>query len=349
MANASVNGYRYIVTGVEIDAKGSKKVRTIDRDDFSGNPHYQALVADHIEPPIQISYQPVTLDGKRVGVFEIGACLDRPYMMRINHSEQLRRGDAYIRIDDHAVKMGRRQLQDLFHRKFRDAVPADNIEIGFPGEIIHKDLQIRTVDMSNMPSAIAGAKLEQMMGIRNSVKNSGSTTVMARLTHARLFGSDSPYEHRSHEELQQEMAEIRQKHEHEDNHFLFEKNMTQVQLVVTNQGENVIEEASLSLVLPAHDSFNVASHLPKRPRNDSFVQRTPTEQAGYPSVTIKEDAIHVSSNLGELLPDVPMQAFEVPLRVCVGRDLKGRKLGIRYSLFGSNLQRAAKGQLRLLF
>ena len=38
LANASVNGYRYIVTGVEIDAKGSKRVRTIDRDDFSGNP-----------------------------------------------------------------------------------------------------------------------------------------------------------------------------------------------------------------------------------------------------------------------------------------------------------------------
>jgi hypothetical protein len=349
LANASVNGYRYIITGVDIDARGNKRVQTIDRDDFSGNPRYQAVVADHIEPPIQISYQPVTLDGKRVGVFEIGACLDRPYMMRIDHSKELRRGDAYIRMDDNSVKMGRRQLQDLFHRKFRDAVPADNIEIGFPGEIVHKDLQIQNVDMSKMPSAIAGAKLEQMMDIRNSVKNSGSTTVMARLTHARLFGSDSPYEHRSHEELQQEMSEIRQKHEHEDNHFLFEENMTQMQLVVTNLGENVIEEAALSLVLPAHESFKVASYLPKRPRNNVFVQRTPTEQAGYPSVTVKKDAVHISSNLGELPPDVPMQAFDNPLRVCVGQDLKGRRLGIRYSLFGSNLQRPAKGQLRLLF
>jgi hypothetical protein len=349
LANASVAGYRYIVCGVDFDASGKKQARTIDREDFSGNPHYQALVADNIEPPIQISYQPVTLDGKRVGVFEIGESKDRPYMMRIDHSEQLRRGDAFIRIDDTTVKMGRRQLQDLFHRKFRDAVPADNIEVGFPGEIVHKDFGIATVDLRLLPSAIAGGKLEQMMDIRNSVKNTGSTTVMARLTHARLFGSDSPYEHRSPEELLQEMSDIRHKHENGDAHFLFEENASQVQLVVLNRGENTIEEAALSLVLPNHEAFHVASCLPKRPRNDGFVARTPTEQAGYPSVTVKDDTIHISSNLGDLKPDASALAFSTPLRVCVGAELKGRKVGIRYALHGSNLQRPSKGRLRLLF
>jgi hypothetical protein len=245
--------------------------------------------------------------------------------------------------------MGRRQMQDLFYRKFRDAVPVDNIEVGFPGEIVLKDLRIPTVNLALLPSIIASAKLEQMMDIRNSVKNTGSTTVMARLTHARLFGSDSPYEHRSAEELLHEMSETRKKYADQDSHFLFAENKTQVQLTVTNRGEAAIEDAALTLVMPTHADFHVARCLPKRPRNDGFVARTPTEQAGYPSVSIRDDSVHVSSNLGRLQPDVPVQAFSTALRICVGESLQGRRLGIRYSLHGSNLQRPVKGNLRLFF
>ena len=349
LANASVSGNRYIVTGVGLDDKGQKRVQSIDREDFSGSPPYQSIVADNIEPPVRITYQPVTLQGKRVGVYEISDCQDRPYMMRIDHSERLRRGDAYIRMNETAVKMGRRQLQELFAKKFREAVPADNVEIGFPGEIIHKDLQIETADLSQLPSTLASAKLKQLMEIREKVKDSGSTTVMARLTHARLFGSDSPYEDRNSEELAAEMSQIQKKHENEDRYLLFEEKVKNLQLVILNQGEDFIEDAALTLVMPNHDSFHVASQLPKRPRDDDFVDRSAAEMRTYPSVNLKEDAVHVSSNLGEIQTGALVQVFETPLRICVGSELKGRRLGIRYSLFGSNLQRPAKGKLRLLF
>lgn len=349
LANASIHGNRYIVTGLELDEKGQKRAQTIDREDFSGDPPYQSIVADYIEPPIRITYKPLTLQGKRVGVYEIGDCQDRPYMMRIDHSELLRRGDAYIRMNDTPVKMGRRQLQDLFARKFREAIPADNIEIGFPGEIIHKDLRIETADLSQLPSTLASAKLKQLMDIQERVKNSGSTTIMARLTHARLFGSDSPYEDRNVEELAAEMSQIKHKNENEDRHFLFESNVKNLQLVILNQGEDPIEDAALTLLMPGHESFHVASQLPKRPRDEGYVDRSTAERSTYPSVNIKDDAVHVSNNLGEIPTGAMVQVFDTPLRICVGSDLKGRKLGIRYSLFGSNLQRPARGKLRLLF
>ncbi len=349
LANASVRGNRYIVTGVGLDENGKKRAEAIDREDFAGNPPYPAIVADFVEPPVRITYQPVSLEGKRVGVFEIGDCQDRPYMMRIDHSERLRRGDAYIRMNESAVKMGRRQLQELFAKKFREAVPADNIEIGFPGEIIHKDLRIETADLSQLPSTLASAKLKQLMEIREKVKNSGSTTVMARLTHARLFGSDSPYEDRNAEELAAEMSQIQQKHENEDRHFLFEEKVRNLQLVVLNQGEDSIEDAALTLVMPSHEAFHVATQLPKRPRDDDYVERSAAEKSTYPAVNLKDNAVHVSNNLGEIPTGGLVQVFETPLRICIGSDLKGRRLGIRYSLFGSNLQRPAKGKLRLLF
>lgn len=349
MANAPHEGNRYIFTGLEIDAKGNKRVHSIDREDFAGKPSYNSLVADFIEPPVRIKYEPLTVDGKRVGAFVIGDCQDRPYMMRIDHCEKLRRGDAYVRTNHAAVKMGRRQLQSMFEKKFRDAIPADNIEIGFPGEIIHKDLRIQTIDLSALPSIVASAKLEQMLDIRNSVKNTGSTTVMARLNHARLFGSDSPYQDKSPEELILEMREMRKKHFNDDQHFLFEDNASKVQLVILNQGNAPIEDAALTLVMPNHNDFHVARRLPKIPREKGFAERGPAEQSSYPAVALKDATVQVTSNIGDIPPDSPTDVFESPLRVCVGDDLVGRKLGIRYSLTGKNLSRPAKGTLRLLF
>jgi hypothetical protein len=349
MANASVDGNRYIIIGAEIDKKGGKRLTSVSLDDFSGKPSYQALVSDYIEPPIRIKYQPASVDGKRVGVFEIGDCQDRPYMMRVDFSEKLRRGDAYIRVDDAAIKMGRRILQDMFERKFRDSVSAERVEVGFPGEIIHKDFRIKTIDLAQLPSAIASAKLKQLLDIQNSVKNSGSTTVMARLTHARLFGSDSPYENRSADELMAEMAEIERKYRNDDEHFMFEVNAEKLQIVVYNQGDEPIQDASLSILMPNHNAFFVANKLPKLRRNGEFVDRSGGDSSEYPTVNLKDDAIHISNTLGEIPTYAPVNAFDVPLRICVGSELKGRRLGIRYSLFGSNLRTPAKGKLRLLF
>jgi schlafen family protein len=349
MANAAISGNRYIVTGINFDQKQERRINAITTDDFSGKPSYQSFVTDYIEPPVRIRYQPVSIDGKQVGVFEIGECQDKPYMMRADYSEKLRRGDAYVRVDNAAVKLGRRQLQEMFERKFRDSVSADKIEIGFPGEIIHKDYRVPVVDLSRLPSAIAGGKLQQMLETQTKSENSGATTVMARLTHARLFGSDSPYEERDAEELVQEMAEIRQKHKYDDEHFLFETHVEELQLVIYNQGSDAIENASLSLVMPNHNSFYVATRLPRILREKRWADRSPAEHAEYPAVNLKDDSVHVSNTLGDISADAPVQAFDKPLRICVGKELKGRKLGIRYTLFGSNLRQPAKGKLRLLF
>ncbi len=349
MANASVHGTRYIIVGAEIDKNGNKRLASVSRDDFSGKPSYETLVTDFIEPPIRLKYHRVSVDGKRIGVFEIGDSQDRPYMMRADFSEKLRRGDGYIRVDDAPIKMGRKILLDLFARKFQDSVSAARVEIGFPGEIIHKDFKIKTIDLTHMPSAEASNKLKQLLDIQKAAKDSGSTMVMARLTHARLYGSDSPYEDRSTDEIMAEMAEIEKKHQVDDEHFLFETNAEEMQLVVFNQGDEPILDASLSIVMPNHDALYVAKQLPKLRRNGKFVDRVEADSSEYPTVNLKDDAIHISNTLGEIPTNAPVNAFEVPLRICVGSDLKGRKLGIRYSLFGSNLRVPAKGKLRLLF
>lgn len=349
MANASVDGSRYIITGVDFDGNGRKRMLGIERADFSGKPAYPSLANEHIEPPVRIRYQPVTVEGERIGVYEIGDCQDRPYMMRIDYSETLRRGDAYARSKDKAVKLGRRQLQALFEKKFQDSVSAANIEIGFPGEIIHKDLRVMTHSLARLPSVVASAKLHELIEAKKQVAASASNTSVARLTHARLFGSDSPYEDRSTDDVLAEMQQIERRYRHHDNHFLFEERATLVQLVLLNQGNEELRDASLTLVMPTHDAFHVGAELPRVPRNDTFIERTPSEQAGYPPVNLRDSSVQVSVTLGDIEPGEPTEVFDLPLRICGGNELQGRRIGIQYSLNAANLRSPVKGKLRLLF
>ncbi len=349
LANATVDGSRYIITGASVDKRGQKKIAGVNRRDFSGKPSYQSLVTDYIEPPIRINYRPVTIGSKMVGVFEIADCQDKPYMMRMDQSERLRRGDAYVRIKGMPLKMGRRQLQEMFERKFRDSVSADRIEVGFAGEIIHKDMRIPTTDFSKLPSAIAGAKLRELIDFRTDSQVSHTSTGVVRLVHARLFGADQPYENQSTEDLILEMDQIERKHRLDDENFLFEENSRNLQLVVLNQGEEAIEDASISLVMPNHEAFHVASSLPKKRLNGGYSDRSAAEISDYPAIILKDELVHASNTMGNLLPHVPVQVFETPIRICVGSALKGRKIGIRYSLFAKNLRKPARGKLRLIF
>ncbi len=349
MANAVVEGPRHIIIGADVDKKGGKRLTSVTQDDFSGNPPYQELVSEFVEPLIKLTYQAVAVDGKRLGVFEIGDCQDHPYMMRVDHCEKLRRGDAYIRVDDTPVKMGRRQMQAMFERKFNDSVSANRIEIGFPGEIIHKNLKIPTIDLTEMPSASERGKLKQLLDLQANIKNAGANSGVIRLAHTRLFGSDTPYEAWTPTKLMDEMSNIKTKYQMQDQHFLFETNAQKLQLVVYNQGDEAIQDASLSIVMPTHDAFYVASQLPRLQQDGKYVDRGRAEMAEYPAVTLKDDSIHVSIALGEIQTSAPVNVFDIPLRFCVGSDLKGRRLGIRYSLFGRNLRSPAKGKLRLLF
>ncbi len=348
MANANLEGPRHIVVGMHAAKNGKRQVSEIPAADFEGKPSYQGVVNEFIEPQVRIRYEPVTIDGQRVGIYEIGDCQDRPYMMRVDLCETLRRGDAYARVNDAAIKLGRRQLQAMFEQKFRDSISAADVEIGFPGEIIHKQAYLPSVSLEGLPSLVAARKIEQMIDIRRGMRSAGSTTMVARLTHARLFGTDRPYEHRSTETLSEEMLQVAADYRDQDERYLFDEHATRLQLIVSNQGGEAISDASLTIMMPNHPAFHVAKRLPKVLRNSGFVDRPPEDQARYPVVSMSEDAVKVTAKIGDIACQEHVEVFDAPLRVCVGEELAGRKIGVQYTLRAQNLRASARGKLRLI-
>lgn len=349
LANTATEGPRYIVIGVQDDASGIRQYHSVEEADLDRQAGFGVLVSDFVEPPVTLQSSGARVGDKLLGVVEIAECVDKPYLMRSDFSETLRRGDGWVRVGANNVKLGRRQLQEIFEHRLQNTVAADNIEVGFAGEFLRKEIEVMTTDFSAMPSAVETAKLKQLLTVQAASKNMGSTTIMARLTHARLFGADNPYEERSAEELRQAIADAERKHKNADDYYLFEEHGTELQLVVVNHGSELIQEASLALVLPNHAGCRVADALPMRFEESGLAERAEAEQAQYPAVRKKPDAIHISYSVGDLPPDTPQKVFRVPLRICVDKRLKERRMGIQFSLFGRNLRAPVRGKLRLQF
>jgi hypothetical protein len=340
LSNADVDGPRYIVVGIEVDSDGHRSFCPVNAGDFDGKPDYVSLVRDYIEPALDIRYDRAYINGQPIGCFEIADCREQPYMMRIDFSETLRRGDAYTRVNSAAIKMGRQQLHAQFKAHFQNSVSANSIEIGFAGEVIHKDLHLNCRDLTALPSAMAAGKLEQLMQAQLDTK--GADSLVARMIHARLYGSDEPYVSRSPEDLLLEMGQIRERYAAEDRQYLFGGNATEIQAVVYNQSDESILDASLKMLMPQDDNFFVADRPP------DVAQRF-DDDATYPVVDVLRRGIRITQRVGDIPAGEPFALFPTPVLVCAGPALAGRKFGVRYSLTGQNLRSPAKGKLRLFF
>lgn len=181
-----------------------------------------------------------------------------------------------------------------------------------------------------------------MMSAQAARHKPGSTSMVARLAHARLYGSDEPYVSRSPEELMLELDQVGFKYAEQDREFLFGANAQTIQTQIFNHGSEPITNATLVLVLPRDDEFLVARRVPSK-------SQASNDDATYPTVTLQNNAVRITQKIGTIPANNMINVFAEPLRVFAGHALKGRKFGIRYGLEGQNLRSAVKGRLRLLF
>ena len=112
-------------------------------------------------------------------------------------------------------------------------------------------------------------------------------------------------------------------------------------------GDIAIQDASFTLMIPAHDELHIADTLPVG--QDQQINGALCDFADYPTVSVRDHVIYVSSTPGEIPACFPVEVFERPLRMCVSSALDGKHLKMQYKLYGSNLRRAIRGKLALSF
>ncbi len=348
LANAEADGPRYLICGLGVDAGGQRVNLGISEAECQDTGNCVSLLSEFVEPALSLRYETVPASGKRFGVFEIDGCYDQPYMMRSDHSEKFRRGDAWMQVQGAAVKVGREQLKRMFEENFHNSMPQAAVQIGFDGPVVNSDIRLPITEFEKLPSAMARTKIQQLIDMLSNAADTGASSRIGRLGQARLFGTDGAYDKKSIPELLVDLQHVDEAYHEHDLNYLFEKNGTRLQLVVLNQGDTALKSASLMLAMPRHDAFRVADKLPRVMQGEKFVDRGIFEEDSYPPVAIGKKAVRVAIPLGDVPVGSPIQVFESPLRVAAGPSLAGRRVGIRYDLTAANLSQPVSGKLRML-
>lgn len=354
MANADVDGDRFVVLGIKLHTDGTRDVRGIPREEFRDPAEFQQLVFQNIEPDISLEYMPVEVDGRLVGVLRIHACDDPPYLMRKQYGS-LQAGDGWIRKGSQQNRLARKDFERFALWRQAQQDLSAHIVVSFIADEPSAETTVASCGELALPSAQAAERIRTILAERSRVGKLGGNLgwgVTQNLA-ASVLGGPIPYEQRATETLEKDLEAVAATYRQDDLHHLFELSTQHLQIYIHNRGTAYVEDASIRLRFPRTDGLLLAKevhHEPSPPRNP-LQPYVPDFNFGigvrYPDVEETHDCYQVSTHVGDVRHGLSTPVFEEELRVLLTPKLEGRVVPIAYQVFGKNLRRAVEGELTI--
>jgi len=347
LANVEFDGARYLVFGVNVGAMEGSGVVGIAEDAMADLKTAHRLISSLVKPLLHLAFIFDKIDGKLVGALEIDGCDDAPYTVRRNYSEKLVGGHSWVRDG----------------RQFRDAEPADlekirdrvgrvqnwEVAVGFNDQPNCNLLKLDIPDTSNPPSANEKSKIKKTLDWKQATKKTLGTinTHIFRLVHVRQHGADSEFDSRNVKTLLEAHDKVGIESAEADNYYFFEQTAVKLDLTICNMEDTALEDVNLRLGFPQLDGFEVVDRL-YSPLDDDGSFPT-TNKADYPDVQRMKSGAVANIKLGSIASGASTQVFRQSLRLAVGPAMKGKKVGIKYSLTAKNKKSTCRGLLKIRF
>jgi len=363
MANADLDRDRFIVVGVKHHPNGNRDILGVD--DFVDDASYYQLVHSNIEPDIHFEYSYLAIDDKTVGVFRIFNCDNPPYMLK-KDGKTLRKGDSYIRKGTSQMKLMRADIDRIFAK--RQMVPnlAAKLEAVF--EVDGQPSNRMTPEMdTGLPSASAARRIRwaiadkelteeqreaKRQALLDKTKNPAhkmfnfldkhpALKMMNRMT-ASASGLSMPYEERDLDTLREDLESVQKTYQEADLYYLHEERARKINILVSNHGEQYIEDCSVEICIKKAFGLMVAPTIYRKPKNRSqfmsIVALGPDYEAlDYPKVTETEDSYLIKAHMGDLRHNLITPVLKVPARLTLPVNTAGQQIEVKLTLFGKNL------------
>lgn len=338
MANAAFPGDKYIVIGVKAPPGETRGFPGI-QEEFVDEATYQQLVHGNIEPEIPVTYHPIHFEEKLFGLFTIGACTDKPYMMKKEYassskdrasSKTLRPGEMWIRKGSSQFLVLRRDLDQM--RSVRLPISEEKISIVPVGldEVTNKILIPHRIPL---PSEEEANRLSQELERRNKGQGTLISTPGGTLTVHRL-PQQSP------EELMDELGRVKKTFESEDLHARYEKNGVKINFILNNSGDQYLKDVTVLIAVAAGKGLEIATKVYKA----SYALAYPTINADafsrvhiYPDVTRHEQGYALVQYLGDLKHHIPQTIFINDLRISIDECFAGESITFDFQVHAENL------------
>lgn len=358
MANADLQGDRYIIIGMKPDPVGRNIVGI---DTLIDSASIQQTIIDNIEPEIHLDYFAHHYEGKLLGIIKITKCENRPYLMKkdfLAQNSSLKRGEGFIRMGTTQMRLFRSHYEQMYAKRYQNHKFSGDINISFTRDNVVTQLNVirKKIDRENLPSSSKAKEIERIIEIKvkelekyNSIgaikrgEDYMDQMSMMRIAQFNLMGGGTSYEDRSITTLRKNLKNITKTYYDEDYYFLLEKKAEKINVFIKNVGTSYLKDVKLILKLPKHENLLLAEELPKKPNN-----KYPVINSGYPFVEEFTEHYEISENLGDLKQHLLVKAFSQPLRMFFSsKDVSDFCLDIEAELFAVNLDEPIRKNIRI--
>ncbi|HDR4445049.1 MULTISPECIES: ATP-binding protein [Bacillus cereus group] len=347
MANAPIDGKKYIIVGVKDKPDGTKEFHPIPRESVIDQATYEQVIRENIEPAIEFSYSTVEIDGNLLGVFEIGPCNNPPYMMKKDF-QSLKKGDCYIRRGSQQDRLTRRDLDELL--VFRSNYYFNGkISVGFNNKL-EKKIIIEGNKEIRFPSDLAKERIETELNRREKELEVGTVHADSRIFNP--FQA-TPYEKRSTETLKENLKNVKKTYNEDDWYYIGEEISDKFNIILRNDGDKYLEDVSIRIKIPREAGIIVMDRIHEKPLSgiQALVPPPPnatlTTVIHYPSVETEEHYYVVEENIGALKHQQNTEAFGEELRVSFGPRACRKIFSWEYTIYAKNLPKPINGELKI--
>jgi len=341
MANADVDGDRLIVIGVK-DRPGEKReILPIEDGTFIDAANYQQLVSANVEPQLAIAYEPYQYKGQCVGMLRLLKCDDQPYMMKKKYGT-LEVGECFVRKGSHQVRASREDMDRLYESRRKATQFEGSIDVGFWGTGLAQEVTVCTVQGIVLPSEKAADKIRQILAERRHLEK---LSIAHRLLSASIprvsvtpFRQHVPYEERSTETLEKNLADAEEAYRESDMYLLLEQAAFRLNFEIFNRADEYLLDATVQVELPKDDCCFVSECILKKPQSSWVPDLSAINlNIHYPAVECTGDSVRISQHVGDIRHQMRTKAFDEDVRLTLFRVPSSEVVPLTLTLLGKNL------------
>ena len=350
LANADVDGPRYILFGINPGAIEGSKIVGIKDDAAAALKKAHRLISAQIEPVVSLAFIFDRINGKLAGALEIDGGEDGPFVPGEEVAAELSGDQTWVRegrdlrvVD--ILDLGSTDEHESTEETDEDA-PAEpleipSIDVGFNEDPDCELIELSIPDTSNPPFVGEKESLGDQAGLKESLKSAVNTmtTKIVSLARGRSKDADPGSSTDVVKAAQDLISES-------ENHYYYEEKALQVNFSVLNKGSHPVDELHIEFGFPKIEDFDIADRIHMSPFDKS--SHPATMNQGYPDVEHAKNGIIVRDKIGVLEPAVSTPALKCPLRMAVGPGAQKRKMAILYTLRRGD-EVIGQGRLKIKF
>ncbi|MGD8341216.1 MAG: ATP-binding protein [Gammaproteobacteria bacterium] len=358
LANADLNGRRFLILGVDADGAEPRELTGVDRNELASfRRRFKRLIARCIEPELPATVRAVELDGCLIGYVRIEQCDSPPYLASCSLGKKLQAGQGYVRRGARNYPLRRADLQRMFTgartpaeappEKAVEAPPENTLEappqvvVAFAGDEPAASLTLPPLSVSKLPSELAAERLKGMLEMHDrSRERLGQTeSRLTRLMHTKLYGAEVPFQKHSDDSLVSALKNVDIDYSAADAHYLYEVRAHRMNLIIRNESDVTLHDVVLNVTMPRVEGTGIADRV--------YAEDLPDERAsaGYPQISSGTRTISVAAALDALYPGQRALAFAEPVRFWARPEAEGKAVPLDFELVAEELTAPIKGSL----